>query len=789
MQALSKPKPFADARDHQLLFLSLFLATGLIWLGWSDSLIRIPILMSVSLLTQWLFEKYWLKREITNGLKSALITSLSLCILFRANHPATYALTALIAVSSKFFLRDEQRHFVNPANFGIVFMLLFFEDGWISPGQWGVQEAWPLMIGIPGLMVITKAGRLDTALAFLITLLGLDTYRILFHLEWEPMVLLHKYTTGSLLLFTFFMITDPVSTPRNKLIRILWASCIGICSFYGQSYLFIHTAPLYCLFFFSFLTPILNKIFPAEQFEWYKGAVKLGDKTSNLSVKKIGFTSLIILLTTMNQNSFAFCGFYVSKAGSGLWNNKSEVILVRNGENTCVTMNSDFKGDVKDFAMVVPVPTIIKREDIRIVEPALFQKLDDYSAPRLAAYYDENPCEIRVYEDFPTSASMEVAEKSVAKKETKFTRNLGVTIEAQYEVEEYNILVLSAKESNGLKIWLTQNGYKIPESAERVLDPYIKSNMKFFVVKVNLAKVPGYKVGETIELRPIQISFNSPKFMLPIRLGMANSHGEQDMIVYAFSPAGRIETINYQTKKIPSNLEIPLFVQHHFDNFYSSLFKKEHNKQYKNSVFLEYSWDVTPNFGIKCDPCVGDPPMTRELAQAGVKWLNGVNNQGQRMQSSSGVYFTRLHVRYAYDYFPQDLVFQETSNRENFQARYVIHHPATGDLSCAEGQNYLNELKTRKRNELSNLAKLTGWKTNQFGAYYYQHQFNPKTILQDTEQGEILLPGNDNDQNDDQNLPPKNNLLIGISLILFILSVIFETYLRKLLFGLAEKFK
>jgi hypothetical protein len=664
-------------------------------------------------------------------------------------------------------------------------MLLFYKDGWISPGQWGVKEAWPLMIGIPGLMVITKAGRLDTAIAFLITLLGLDTYRILFHLEWEPMVLLHKYTTGSLLLFTFFMITDPVSTPRNKVVRIIWASCIGISSFYGQSYLFIHTAPLYCLFFFSLLTPVLNKIFPAEQFEWFKAPAVQSRNRHILSIQKISIGVMIVAFTFINQQGFAFCGFYVSKAGSGLWNNKSEVILVRNGENTCVTMNSDFKGDVKDFAMVVPVPTIIKRNDIRIVEPSLFQKLDDYSAPRLAAYYDENPCEIRVYEDMVSSSSMGKAEKSVVLKETKFTKRLGVTIEAQYEVEEYNILVLSAKESNGLKIWLTQNGYKIPESAERVLAPYIKSNMKFFVVKVNLAKVPGYKQGETIELRPIQISFNSPKFMLPIRLGMANSKGEQDMIVYAFSPAGRIETINYQTKKVPSNLEIPLFVQHHFDNFYSSLFKREHNKQYKNSVFLEYAWDVTPNFGIKCDPCVGDPPMTQELAQAGVQWLAGVNNQGQRIQSNSGVFFTRLHVRYAYDYFPQDLLFQETSNRENFQARYVIHHPATGNLSCADGQQYLSELKIRKRNELINLAKLTGWKTSQFGSYYHQNQFNPKVIQEETEQGAIPLVGNDDDH--DPNIPPTMNLLVGLMLIAFILLVIFENNLRSLFTSTPKK--
>lgn len=773
MQTKLIPKPFTDARDFQLLFLCLFLCSGLLWLGWSDSLIRIPVIVSTCLLTQWFFEKYYLKRNSPGGIKSALITSLSLCILFRANFLLTYSAVAFISVASKFFLRDKERHFINPANFGIVFILLLLQDGWVSPGQWGVQEGWPLLIGIPGLIVISRAGRMDTAFAFLFSLLAADGYRILFHLNWEPAVLLHKYASGSLLLFTFFMITDPISTPRNKTVRILWASAIGITSFYGQNLLFFHTAPLYCLFFFSLLTPVLNRFFPAEQFEWSKTSNKIQSAFFNLNPKRIILPFILLILLFQHNSSMAFCGFYVSKAGSGLWNNKSEVILVRNGEQTTITMNSDFKGDVKDFAMVVPVPTLIKRENIKIVPNSLFQKLDDYSAPRLSAYYDSNPCEPAVLEEMVpmmVNASAEISEKTVSKRENK---KLGVTIEAQYDVEEYNIIILSAKESNGLKIWLTSNGYKIPERAEHVLEPYIKSNMKFFVVKVNLNKVPGYKQGETIELRPIQITFNSHKFMLPLRLGMANSTGEQDMIVYAFSPAGRIESINYQTRKIPSNLEIPLFIQHHFETFYSSLFEKEHRLQYRNSVFLEYAWDVTPNFGIKCDPCVGDPPMTAELMQAGVNWAQNRTNAGLN------VYFTRLHVRYGLDYFPQDLLFQETSNRENFQARYVIHHPATGDLSCSEGQNYLSELRARKRVELINLAKLTGWKTSQFLPYYNQNQFNPKNIQKETKEGEIIFPIGEDDRND--RIPPLQNVIVAIGLMVFIGSIIFQAYLKKLL--------
>lgn len=130
-------------------------------------------------------------------------------------------------------------------------------------------------------------------------------------------------------------------------------------------------------------------------------------------------------------------------------------------------------------------------------------------------------------------------------------KDKGVTVEAHYEVGEYDIIILSATKSKGLEEWLNINGYNIPKGASDVLQPYIKSDMKFFVVKVNLARLES---GASTRLNPIQITYNSPKHMLPIRLGMANSNGNQDMIVYLFSQTGRIETSNYRNVKVPTGL-------------------------------------------------------------------------------------------------------------------------------------------------------------------------------------------------------------------------------------------
>ena len=431
---------------------------------------------------------------------------------------------------------------------------------------------------------------------------------------------------------------------------------------------------------------------------------------------------------------------------------------MRNGEYATITMSNDFTGNIKDFAMVIPVPNVLQRQDIAIVDRSIFASLDAYSAPRLVEYYDPNPC----YVPRPVMEALEVEDDMVEK---DFVSNVAlreakkhkVTIEAKYNVEEYEILILSAKESDGLKTWLIENGYKIPAKAEKVLEPYIKNKLKFFVVKVNLkTHKPGSSEGF---LRPLQIKVKSDKFMLPIRLGMANAKGEQDMIVYAFSKKGRIECTNYRTVNMPTNRKIPTFVKPNFGNFYSDLFKNTHSREGRDAVFLEYAWDVTPSWGgVKCDPCVGNPPYFVDLTKAGVSWVN---------QRGSSVHFTRLHVRYSLSKFPEDLFFQETPNRQSFQARYVITHPATGDLSCSEGRNYSKKLKTRRRKEISELASLTQWDVNEFYDYIPNGTDKIKSVSEDENDTSPISPFNDNKQS------PQIPLIITLTLlIIFILNSI-----------------
>lgn len=401
----------------------------------------------------------------------------------------------------------------------------------------------------------------------------------------------------------------------------------------------------------------------------------------------------------------AFCGFFVAKADTKLFNRASQVALVRDGDRTVLTMANDFKGDPKEFAIVIPVPTFLERDQIHVAERALLEHLDAYSAPRLVEYFDPDPCMVD-YELRAIPSPMAAQEGVAGGMADSRAKSLGVTIEASYTVGEYDILILSAKESAGLETWLRESGYRIPDGASRVLGSYLKQGMRFFVAKVNLDEQS--KLGFTY-LRPIQVAYESPKFMLPIRLGMVNASGPQELFIYALTREGRVETTNYRTVRLPSDHDVPVFVKNDFGDFYRAMFSRQVTKHDMEVVFLEYAWDMA-----WCDPCAADPLSQEELRELGVFWLGEAGDAGgilRRPAPTGGqnVFLTRLHVRYDGPHFPEDLVFQETADRENFQGRYVLHHPWTGKANCSAARTYRASLRERNEREAQNLASLTGW--------------------------------------------------------------------------------
>jgi hypothetical protein len=198
------------------------------------------------------------------------------------------------------------------------------------------------------------------------------------------------------------------------------------------------------------------------------------------------------------------------------------------------------------------------------------------------------------------------------------------------------------------------------------------------------------------------------KFMVPLRLGTVNARGPQDLIVYALTKNGRIESTNYRTVKIPSDIDVPLYVKDEFGPFYKAVFERAVARENMRAVFVEYAWDMG-----WCDPCAAEPLSNKELVELGARWIGSDDDKAFRGAGLPGggtnAFVTRLHVRYDAKTFPEDIVFMETKDRSNFQGRYVQRHPWQGPETCEAAKAYLKELPARFAVEAKNLEDLTGW--------------------------------------------------------------------------------
>lgn len=255
-----------DARHFQIIYLGVFLLFGLRFLHWDFSPLKILIILSSTLLTQlvWIFSQ----NGNLSSLKSGLITGLGLCLLLNSSSLFTVGLAGALAISAKYLLRYNGKHLFNPANFGIIISIVVFKDAWISPGQWGSNALFLCSLAVLGGVVLHKVGRLETSIVFLLILFLFEYIRTVLYQGWEFEVLIHKFSSGTLLLFTFFMITDPMTIPNSKNARIIWSFILAIATFICGAWVQLYTAPVWVLFFMTPLTIWLDKIMPENKFKW-----------------------------------------------------------------------------------------------------------------------------------------------------------------------------------------------------------------------------------------------------------------------------------------------------------------------------------------------------------------------------------------------------------------------------------------------------------------------------------------------------------------------------------------
>lgn len=412
---------------------------------------------------------------------------------------------------------------------------------------------------------------------------------------------------------------------------------------------------------------------------------------SHRILRRVAGVLLAVLTLLVAPRAEAFCGFYVGGAGAKLFNDATVVVLMREGTRTVLSMQNAYKGPPEKFAMVVPVPVILQEENVKTLKPELFDHVDQLASPRLVEYWEQDPCA----PEPPEEGSMMRAASPVAQSDkAESGGSFGVKIEAQFTVGEYQIVILSAQDSGGLEAWLHKEQYSIPDGAEPYFRPYVASGSKFFVAKVDVTKVKMEK-GIT-QLSPLRFHYDSEEFKLPVRLGLINSSGTQDLIVHVLGTNTRYEVANYPNVTIPTNLDVSESASENFGTFYTSLFDRTIEKNPK-AVVTEYAWAST-----SCDPCPGPVLSWADQASLGLDVVQPKKGGGFGMN----MVITRLHVRYTKDSLGEDLVFRaaapivggrevpgsdgklehgaQKSSYNNFQARYAVRHGWTGPITCKD---------------------------------------------------------------------------------------------------------
>jgi MYXO-CTERM domain-containing protein len=416
-------------------------------------------------------------------------------------------------------------------------------------------------------------------------------------------------------------------------------------------------------------------------------------------MNRLAIAATALAVTLAPAAADAFCGFYINGSGGEMFNNATQVVMMRQGTRTVLAMQNNYQGPVQDFAMVVPVPVVLHEADVKTLPKDVFAKVDTMSSPRLVEYWEADPCAEDYDDDEAPQRNMRRYSKKSAEEVEEKAKDYGVTVEAKFEVGEYQIVILSAKDSTGLDRFLRDAHYQIPRGAEPLLRPYVEGGSKFFVAKVDPKKVR-FENGQAL-LSPLRFHYDSEDFSLPIRLGLANSAGTQDLIVNIISPGQRYELANYKNVTIPTNLDVKDEVRTHFGEFYAALFDRT-LQQTPGAIVTEYAWDAGT-----CDPCPGPTLDGNDFATLGADVLGGDAPQPSRRGRRggfSGYVLTRLHARYGVNGAPNDLVFRAAppivggrefrhvnhelehgatpSESNNFQGRYVIRHAWTGPIAC-----------------------------------------------------------------------------------------------------------
>jgi Na+-transporting NADH:ubiquinone oxidoreductase subunit NqrB len=261
---------FSDARHYQIAALLTLLIFNIGWLDFGARPLNSALAIGAALITQAICSRWF---GVPMDPRSPLITGLSLSLLLRADEAWLHALAGAIGIGSKFFLRIDGKHIWNPAGLAIVILLFSSNDVWISPGSWGTAVWLVTLLCFFAILVLHAARRSDMALFFL----GSHAALLLARAWWlgDPLAIpLHQLQSGSLLIFAFFMISDPRTSPDSRLGRFLFALSVALLGHYMAFFMQMRPALYIALIALSPFILLIDKILPAERFAWTRPAIQ-----------------------------------------------------------------------------------------------------------------------------------------------------------------------------------------------------------------------------------------------------------------------------------------------------------------------------------------------------------------------------------------------------------------------------------------------------------------------------------------------------------------------------------
>lgn len=420
--------------------------------------------------------------------------------------------------------------------------------------------------------------------------------------------------------------------------------------------------------------------------------------------RRILVCTLFLLVSLAVRPLYAAPGFYVTKDEKKPEGSVSTIVIAYDSGRMVMTIESSVSGTARDLALVIPVPGFIGKEQIHVTSGDLIRKLDAYSALRLTASEDPNPCT-------PEGAAALGAP-------SEGNTVAGVKVEPVREEGNYDITLLSAAYSGRLIEWLKEKGWRLPKGGETLLRPYIDRQFHFIVAKLTLPEGAGRH-----RPRPLQLAYNAPKFALPLRLAALhapeNSGGEQDLLIFTLTRGGKVEAANLRNALLPEGREVPEFIAADFNGFAEALFRRAAMID-MSAAYLEFAGDAGA-----CSVCPAPALKKDELRELGALWLEAdagsrivpLNPEAGMSFGNSGAWLTRLHLRYRPGAVPDDLQLRETQDRKVFQPRFIVRKVWKGeDSACPVAPLYKQAVAQREQQLAQNLARLTGWPVADIGA-------------------------------------------------------------------------